>query len=86
MPQDTLNRFIRSLIQVIAAGGATAIFEAVTNLADDKYRAIVAGVFYLVIVLAQNLAEDFGIIPKILKPDPLQVEVVMEPQDPSRVI
>jgi hypothetical protein len=37
-------------------------------------------------VLAQNLAEDFGIIPKILKPDPLQVEVVMEPQDPSRVI
>jgi hypothetical protein len=86
MDNEVVNRFVRSLIQLIAAGGATALFETLTGAVPLQYQALVAAIFYMVIVLAQNAAEEMGIIPKLLKPEPINVELVLEPKDDVRVL
>ncbi len=78
---DVGNRVIRTLIQLIAAGGATALFEAVTDLAPAQYQALILAIFMMIITFCQNVAEDLGLIPKVLKPEPLTVLVEREPPD-----
>lgn len=63
---DTMSRFLRTLIQVLAAGGFTKLFDALTGQVDVQYQAIVGSFFLLLVVLAQNWLEDTGRIPALL--------------------
>jgi hypothetical protein len=83
---EVLNRVVRSLLQLIAAGGATAAFEAATGLVPEQYQALVAGIFYLIVVACQNAAEEAGLIPRFMKPEPITVELIRESPGETRVL
>lgn len=62
----TLSRFLRTLLQLVAAGGLTAVVDAVADLAPNA-KPVVLAVSALVVTLAQNLLEASGRVPTILE-------------------
>lgn len=70
MSSPALNRGLRKtgrdLLQVIAAGGATAVFSLITGHLHPEVAVIVAFGFKLLTVFAQNTLETKGVIPTIL--------------------
>ncbi len=60
-----LRRGIRTLLQLVAAGGLTAIIAALADLAPNAKALILAGGTLLVAV-AQNLLEASGTVPEVL--------------------
>lgn len=73
---DSLARVLRTLIQMIAAGAFTAIFDQVARDAPDSWRPYVAAIFMLLVVAAQNSLEQNEKIPTILKPANSQEYIV----------
>lgn len=68
---DTTGRIGRSVIQLVAAGGLTALVGVVSNgLGPVASAGLLAGSAFAVIV-AQNLLEDHGLIRPLLKPSPV---------------
>jgi len=71
----TTRRVARTALQLVAAGlvllilsGAfTDIIDWLNGIVPFETRALVTGTWILVVVAAQNLAEDSGFIPPILK-------------------
>ena len=82
MDRDVLYRVVRTLLQMLAGGAFAQIFVSVTDLVPLQYQVLLAGVFTLLVTFAQNWLEDEGIVPKLLKPEPVTVEVVLEKEDP----
>jgi hypothetical protein len=61
-----LRKLGRDLLQVIAAGGATAVVALITGHLHPEVAVIVAFAFKLLMVFAQNTLETNGSIPVIL--------------------
>ncbi len=66
---DIAQRVIRTLLQLLAAGGFTALFTALTDMVDPNYQALVLAIFTLLVTFSQNWLEDTGKIPSFLKDD-----------------
>lgn len=62
-----IERAIRSLIQLIAAGGLTALVNTLAGGLSPSVATIVLMVWGVVVSWAQNALEDAGTIPKVLK-------------------
>lgn len=62
----TLSRFLRTLLQLVAAGGLTAVVAAVADLAPNA-KPVVLAISALAVTLAQNLLESSGKVPTILE-------------------
>lgn len=62
----TLSRFLRTLLQLVAAGGLTAVIDALAGLAPNA-KPFVLAVSALLVTLAQNLLESAGKVPTILE-------------------
>ena len=62
-----LDRFIRSLLQLIVGGGLTALVTALTGGLDPALVAVVMTLCTLVVNFAQNMLEDMDKVPVILK-------------------
>jgi hypothetical protein len=61
-----LRKMGRDLLQVIAAGGATALVTLITGHLHPELAVIVAFAFKLLVTFAQNTAETNGSIPVVL--------------------
>lgn len=61
MPKNTTkNRIIRTVVQLVAAGGATAFTTEVVHLVPSRYAAVALAGYALAVTAAHNLAEDLG--------------------------
>lgn len=58
----TLSRLLRTLLQLVAAGGLTALVNAIADGLGPNAKAIVLAGSALVVVAAQNLLESAGAI------------------------
>lgn len=65
--QDATHRAIRTLLQLVAGGGTTALIDALVVSLTPSQQAIVTAVNVLVISFAQNWLEDHDKIPTLLK-------------------
>lgn len=73
-----LTRGLRTLLQLIAAGGLTAIVNAIADGLPSNIKAIVLAASALAITIAQNLLEGLGKFKPIL-------EAPVGPAQPSPV-
>lgn len=62
-----LDRFIRSLLQLIVGGGLTSVVNVLTNGMSPTVVAMVLTLSTLVVNFAQNTLEDMNKIPPVLK-------------------
>lgn len=69
---DWWRRGVRTIIQLVAGGGLTALFNQVSGDVDAIYSAYILMASTLVVTLAQNYCEDQGWIPALLKGVPSQ--------------
>lgn len=60
-----LRRGARTLLQLVAAGGLTAVIAALADLAPNAKALILAG-GTLLIAVAQNALESSGAVPEVL--------------------
>lgn len=67
---DTLNRTIRTILQVVASGGLTAMVATVADGLSPVVSALVLAVWMIVVTFAQNALEEKEIVPTFFKPDP----------------
>lgn len=68
MKSDPIRRAVRTLLQFVAAGGLTAVFnEVVAELDDARLGAAVLAFSLLLVSYAQNELEDRGFIPALMK-------------------
>lgn len=72
---DTAGRIGRSVIQLIAGGGITTLVGLLANGLGPVAAAAVLAVSALAVITCQNLLEDAGKIPAVLKPRPAGVLV-----------
>ena len=61
------RRTLRTLLQLIAAGGFTALVTQISKDVPDSYAPYILLVSALIVTLAQNLLENYGVIPPVLK-------------------
>lgn len=61
MNPTTRNRLARSLIQVIAGGGAGTLITELANI-SGPWRGLIAAAGVFAVATAQNLLEDSGAI------------------------
>lgn len=73
MVNDTSGRIGRSVIQLVAAGGLTALVAAVADGLSPVGSAGLLAISALAVIVAQNLLEEKNVIPTILKPKPVGV-------------
>lgn len=64
---DYLRRGARTLIQFVAGGGLTLLFDQVVADVPDRYDFYVLFLAGTLVSLAQNYCEDHGWIPALLK-------------------
>lgn len=64
---DYLKRGIRTLIQLVASGGLTALVDKLAGGLDPSYVALVLSGWQVVVTLAQNWLEDNTAFPAVLK-------------------
>ena len=57
MTRDSMWRIIRSLVQLVAGGGLTVLFNQIAQDTNDKYDPYVFMVATLVVIVAQNVYE-----------------------------
>lgn len=69
-----LRKLGRTVLQVIAAGGATALVDALANGLSPTARLAVATAWLLLVTFAQNTLETRGTIPTIFPAPGLIVE------------
>ncbi len=63
----TVSRGLRTLLQLIAAGGLTALVNGIADGLPGNVKAIVLAASALAVTLAQNLLESHGTIPPVLE-------------------
>ena len=63
----TLSRGSRQVLQLIAAGGLTALVNAIADGMSGNAKAIVLAFSTLAVVVAQNLLEGAGVIGTVLE-------------------
>lgn len=63
----TLSRTLRTLVQLVAAGGLTALVNTIADGLTGNAKAIVLSVSALAVVVAQNLLEGAGVIGTVLE-------------------
>lgn len=68
MMPDSLARVLRTLIQLLAAGGFTALFEQIARDVPAAYTPYILIIATLAVTAAQNGLEQAGVIPALLKP------------------
>ena len=61
------RRTLRTLLQLIAAGGLTALVTQISKDVPDSYAPYILLVSALIVTLAQNWLEDNGYIKPVLK-------------------
>lgn len=59
---DTLVRILRSIAQLIVGGALTGLVDQVVTDVPGSYAPYVALGFTLLVVLVQNLSEEFNLI------------------------
>ena len=68
MKTDPIRRALRTLLQFVAAGGLTAVFnEVIAEIKDGRLAATVLALSLLLVSYAQNELEDRGYLPALLK-------------------
>lgn len=65
---DWIARILRTLIQMLAGGGFTALFEQVAKDVPPNYTPYVLIISTLVVAAAQNALEEAGLIRPLFKP------------------
>lgn len=66
---DWLARFLRTLVQLAAAGTFTVLFEQIAQDVPAYMTPYILIISMLVVTFSQNAAEQAGWIPTILKPE-----------------
>jgi hypothetical protein len=61
------HRVVRTLLQLIVAGGLTALVNTFASGLDPSWMAFVLAGWQLVVTAAQNYLEATNVIPAILK-------------------
>lgn len=67
---DALKRAIRTLLQLIAAGGLTAVVNTFADGLTASQATLVLAGWGFFVSWAQNTLEDHGKVPAVLKPSP----------------
>ncbi len=65
--KDVLNRVLRTVLQLIVAGGLTGVVNALASGLDPAWIALVLAGWQAVVTAAQNYLEEKGAIPTVLK-------------------
>lgn len=65
--KEVWNRVFRTLLQLIVAGGLTALISLLANGLDPAWTALILAGWQAVVTAAQNYLEATKIIPAILK-------------------
>lgn len=68
---DATGRVARSLIQFLAGGGITVLVGLLANGLGPVAAAALLAFNTLAVTVAQNFAEQKGVIPAVLKPKPV---------------
>lgn len=63
----TISRGLRTLLQLVAAGGLTALINAIADGLAPNAKAIVLACSALVVTLAQNTLEAHGKVPTVFE-------------------
>lgn len=66
---DGFSRIGRTVLQLIAAGGLTALFEQITLDLPEPYNVYFPLIVAFLVTTLQNVLEDRGAVPALLKPD-----------------
>lgn len=66
-----INRAIRTLLQLVAAGGLTALVAALGDGLDTESAALLTIGWGVVVAFAQNLLEGTGTLPVLLPSPPV---------------
>ena len=65
---DWLARIIRTALQIGAAGGFTALITEWAKLVPPQYAPMILAGSLILVSFSQNLLEDKGVVPALLKP------------------
>lgn len=65
---DHISRILRTLIQLAAGGALAGLFTQVVTDVPDNYAPYLTIFFSLFVTVAQNVAEENGWIPMMLRP------------------
>lgn len=63
----TVSRGLRTLLQLVAAGGLTALFNAIADGLSPNLKSVVLALNLIGITLAQNFLESAGKVPTLLE-------------------
>lgn len=66
--KDWIARIVRTLAQMIAGGGFTLLFDQFVKDIADPYKVYVALGATLFVTFVQNMLEESGAVPTVLKP------------------
>ncbi|MCA9876808.1 MAG: hypothetical protein KC442_03470 [Thermomicrobiales bacterium] len=66
---DWVARIIRTLIQMLAGGAFTALFEQIARDAPPGITPYVLIISTLIVAAAQNALEEAGLLKPLLKPE-----------------
>ena len=75
---DGLARFLRTLLQMLAGGAFTALFDQVVRDVPTAYQPYLVVCFTLLVNAAQNYGEAQGWWPSLMKKQPAQVAPVVD--------
>lgn len=64
---DAVRRALRTLMQLVASGGLTALVDKLVGGMDPAYVAIVMAVWQVAVTFAHNWLEDNTAFPTVLK-------------------
>jgi hypothetical protein len=67
---DTVNRALRTLMQLIAGGGLTALVGMLLDGLSPEAAAFTTVITTFLVTFAQNWLEEHSVIPTVLKPQP----------------
>lgn len=65
--KDVFHRVVRTILQLIVAGGLTTLVNTLVNGLDPTYMALVLAGWQAIVTAAQNYLEETGVIPTVLK-------------------
>jgi hypothetical protein len=65
---DWFARILRTLLQMLAGGAFTALFEQVARDVPPSYTPYVLIISTLIVAAAQNALEEAGLLKPLLKP------------------
>ncbi len=64
---DPARRALRTLIQLVAAGGLTWLTDQLAQDIPNEYVPYMVGAYTVLVTLCQNALEDAGKVPALLK-------------------